>query len=102
VLNQAELEKEKGNFSTEQFSSEYRFLISGLTENNLEQLTKKIIQLFPSSEQTEPAEENQPLNLLLFGPPNSGKSTLMNYLLQKNRSLVTPVAGTTKEPVLSQ
>lgn len=40
--------------------------------------------------------------LLVFGPPNSGKSTLMNYLLQENRSLATSIAGTTQEPVISQ
>ncbi|CAI2193437.1 13998_t:CDS:2, partial [Funneliformis geosporum] len=42
------------------------------------------------------------LKLLIFGSPNSGKSTLMNYLLQENRSLATPTAGTTQEPVIKQ
>jgi GTP-binding protein len=98
VFNQAELETEKASF--EPFSSEYHF--SDLSENNLEQLAQKIVQLLPSSEQNEQSAENQPINLLIFGPPNSGKSTLMNYLLQQNRSLVTPRAGTTQEPVISQ
>lgn len=31
--------------------------------------------------------------------PNSGKSTLMNLLLNKERSLVTEIEGTTVEPV---
>ncbi len=39
------------------------------------------------------------LKIAIFGPPNSGKSTLMNYLLKKNRSVVSPVEGTTQEPV---
>ncbi|CAI2196169.1 13027_t:CDS:2 [Funneliformis geosporum] len=42
------------------------------------------------------------LKLLIFGSPNSGKSTLMNYLLKENRSLATPTAGTTQEPVIKQ
>jgi len=45
-------------------------------------------------------KENR-LKLLIFGPPNSGKSTLMNYLLKEKRSLATPIAGTTQEPVIS-
>lgn len=38
--------------------------------------------------------------ILITGLPNSGKSTLMNCLLNKNRSLVTHLAGTTQEPVI--
>jgi GTP-binding protein len=53
-----------------------------------------------SSGENTDQKENQ-LKLLIFGPPNSGKSTLMNYLLKENRSLATPIAGTTQEPVVS-
>jgi len=60
------------------------------------------VKLSPIPDKVEPTAENQKTNLLIFGPPNSGKSTLMNHLLQKNRSLVTPLAGTTQEPVISQ
>ncbi len=35
----------------------------------------------------------------LIGKPNVGKSSLMNLLLQKDRSLVTPEAGTTREAI---
>lgn len=37
--------------------------------------------------------------LTIFGPPNSGKSTLLNSLVQEERSVVSEVAGTTKEDV---
>ncbi|MCE8162639.1 MAG: 50S ribosome-binding GTPase [Candidatus Moeniiplasma glomeromycotorum] len=107
VFNEAE--EEEGIFLKKSFLGlDCQFSIPALTENNLEQLTKKIVQLLapptkvPNLEQTGQGVENQPINLLIFGPPNSGKSTLMNYLLQKNRSLVTPLAGTTQEPVTSQ
>ncbi len=39
--------------------------------------------------------------LTIFGPPNSGKSTLLNSLLGKKRSIVSPLAGTTRESVSS-
>jgi len=65
---------------------------------NLEEMMEKIISLVPSLELPQ-AEKADQLKLTIFGPPNSGKSTLLNYLLKKNRSLVSPVAGTTQEPV---
>ena len=102
VLNQGDLEVGEENFSEKHFFGlDYHFLVASLIEGDLEQLAKKIVELLPSSEVQKEAG-SQKINLLIFGPPNSGKSTLMNYLLQKNRSLVTPLAGTTQEPVISQ
>jgi tRNA modification GTPase len=37
------------------------------------------------------------LTVVLFGPPNAGKSTLMNELLGRDRAIVTPIAGTTRD-----
>lgn len=37
------------------------------------------------------------LRVMLCGVPNAGKSTLLNALLRKERALVSPVAGTTRD-----
>lgn len=37
------------------------------------------------------------VNLVIAGKPNSGKSSLFNYLLKTNRSIVSDIAGTTRD-----
>lgn len=48
----------------------------------------------PEAEQVEPRYK-----IALIGRPNVGKSSLMNLLLNKDRSIVSPIAGTTREAV---
>ena len=43
--------------------------------------------------------EPEPIRVAIIGRPNVGKSTLLNSLLQEERSIVTPVPGTTRDAV---
>ena len=49
---------------------------------------------------TRPREtEQHQVIAVLAGPPNAGKSTLFNALLGRERALVSPIAGTTRDAV---
>lgn len=102
LLNKADLGEVEENFSScQSLHPEHQFFLSALQGTGLDNLTAKIINFFPSPHQEKISNGSKELNLLIFGAPNSGKSTLMNYLLHENRSVVSPVAGTTQEPVTS-
>jgi len=101
LLNKTDLVESEENFSScQSLQAEYQFFVSALQGTGVDNLTAKIISFLPSPQQ-EKITNSKGLNLLIFGAPNSGKSTLMNYLLKENRSVVSPVAGTTQEPVTS-
>jgi GTPase len=49
-----------------------------------------------------PAQEEEAsdrIKVAIVGRPNVGKSTLMNYLLQEERCVVSPIAGTTRDSI---
>jgi len=37
--------------------------------------------------------------IAIIGPPNAGKSTLLNALLQEDKAIISPIAGTTRDSI---
>ncbi len=64
--------------------------IAELLDGLLSSLPKKL---------SEEKEEEPQFSMVLVGKPNVGKSSLMNELLERERVLVTPEAGTTREAI---
>ena len=48
------------------------------------------------------AKDKEEPSFVIVGKPNSGKSTLYNFLLKKDVSLVSPVPGTTRDSLESK
>ncbi len=63
----------------------------------LEFLSKKIETLLTTYPKQQYIKEG--VKIALVGSANAGKSSLFNALLDKNRSIVTPIAGTTRDSI---
>jgi GTP-binding protein len=77
--------------------------ISAEHRRGVDGLVASIIEPFPLTE-TDPEEEQgsgkqRRIKVAIIGRPNVGKSTMLNTLVGSERSIVSPVAGTTRDAV---
>lgn len=71
----------------------------GLGIGALEETVAGMIGLEEQADELEAEEEWQGVNLAVLGKPNTGKSTLCNLLTGMDLSIVSPIAGTTRDVV---
>ena len=78
------------------FADEGDVADSGHDIGPLEQLVAALSAL----RMAPPAERlRDGVRVVLAGPPNSGKSSLFNYLIGREAAIVTPIAGTTRDRI---
>lgn len=64
---------------------------------NIEDLREKVTQLLDGSDNLAVVREG--FHVVFIGLPNAGKSTLLNKLVGYDRSIVTEIAGTTRDTI---
>ena len=70
--------------------------ISGEHKTNLGDLLDAVVEKFDDKNSKEISEG---LSIAILGRPNAGKSSLLNKLLNKERSIVSDIAGTTRDTI---
>lgn len=60
-------------------------------------LLDEVFKYFP--EETDENQESDLINVAIIGKPNVGKSSLVNKISGKNRSIVSNIAGTTRDSI---
>lgn len=73
------------------------FVVSAAHGTGITELQDALIARLPHK--TVQEAEQVPMRVTLLGKPNVGKSSLMNVLLNQERSIVSDIAGTTREAV---
>ncbi len=74
------------------------FAVSALHGRGSGELLDAIVAALPG-EGAHAAQTGGPRRIALVGKPNVGKSSLLNQLAGEHRAVVSPVAGTTVDPV---
>jgi GTPase len=71
------------------------YSISAMTGSGTGELLDEVVKHFDET----PTEENTLPKYAIIGRPNVGKSSIINALIGKDRNIVTPIAGTTRDSI---
>lgn len=73
--------------------------ISCLHKRGIKDLEKRIVKYGSSVSGITPETVNPPLKIAIIGRPNVGKSSFINFILKKNRVIVSDKPGTTRDSI---
>ncbi len=97
VVNKCESKSERDNASMfYEMGLGDPFAISAVHGTDTGELLDAIISYFP--EENEETDDDS-VKIAIVGKPNAGKSSLLNRLAGEERSIVSPIAGTTRDAV---
>jgi GTP-binding protein len=80
--------------------------LSAAHGRGLDDLYRALVAIAPDDAREDDEDEGEavarPLTIAITGRPNAGKSTLLNRLLGKERSITGPEAGITRDAVIAE
>ena len=98
VINKVDKQKDDlDNFHYYDLGLEDPIFISAEHGRNIGNLLDKIESFFPNA--MDPHIDDNIINFAISGMPNVGKSSIVNCLTKKEKSIVTDIAGTTRDSV---
>ena len=75
------------------------FSISAANGGGTGELLDEICRVLPQEDNTADDEHPELPHIAIVGKPNVGKSSMTNALLGRERNIVTPLAGTTRDSI---
>ncbi len=97
VVNKADSQKEEqAMYDFYALGTDNLFAISAAQGLGLGDLLDAVIQGFDKTEEQEPEEA---VRIAIVGRPNVGKSSLVNALIGESRTIVSDIAGTTRDAI---
>ena len=73
--------------------------VSAVHKRGLYELLDAVVDVLPVDVADDDADDDGEIRLVIAGKPNVGKSSLLNRITNSEHSLVSPIAGTTRDPV---
>jgi len=100
-LDTARMEDDAAEFF--RLGVERLYAISAAHGRGVDDLMEDVIAALPEQTEVEPVHaETAPVALAIVGRPNVGKSSLLNRLVGEERAIVSPIPGTTRDPLDSE
>ncbi len=100
IINKADTKAALDNqYECLQLGYKQHVLLSAEHGLHINTLLDLIISQLPEK-QVVVEDEDAGCRVTLLGKPNVGKSSILNALLSKERAIVSPIAGTTREPIV--
>ncbi len=103
VVNKADsLKQELDSYDFYNLGLGEPMLISAANKLNIGDLLDAIVEKFPPVNDDESDGNDDIINVAIIGRPNVGKSSIFNSLVGSERSIVSDVAGTTRDAIDTQ